>query len=184
MDTEHARDTRQSRIASAFGLEGDAWLRHANPWSVYTRIPIPCALALAVWSRDWIGWWSLLPIALVVVWTVVNPSAFPPPRSLDHWASKAVLGETIWTKRASVPIPRTHQRAPIVLTVISTLGLPVLVWGLVVLDFWMVLTGLAVQMAGKTWFLDRMVWLYEDMQRQPGGQAVPQTTERGESSVP
>src|SRR5215210_5198997 len=85
---------------------------HANPWSVYTRIPITCALALAVWSRDWIGWWSVLPIALVAAWTAVNPRAFPPPRSLDHWASKAVFGETLWTNRLSAPIPRGHRRAP------------------------------------------------------------------------
>jgi hypothetical protein len=178
-------DTKHSRIARTFGLRGDAWMRHANPWSVYTRIPIPCALALAVWSRDWISWWSLLPIGLVAAWTVVNPTAFRPPRSLDHWASKAVLGETLWTNRNAVPIPIGHRRAPKVLAAISALGVPPLVWGLVVLDLWMVLTGLAVQTAGKRWFLDRMVWLYEDMQREPGGQALgteQRATTRGNSS--
>jgi hypothetical protein len=178
-------DTKHSRVARAFGLEGEAWLRHANPWSVYTRIPIPCALALAVWSRAWIGWWSILPIALVAAWMVVNPKAFPPPKSLDHWASKAVFGETFWTNRSSVPIPKGHRRAPNVLAAISALGLPVLVWGLVVLDVWMVLTGLAVQTAGKTWFLDRMVWLYEDMQREPRNHSVGngQQAKRGTSSA-
>jgi hypothetical protein len=29
----------EQRMATAFGLEGEAWLRHANPWSVDTRIP-------------------------------------------------------------------------------------------------------------------------------------------------
>ena len=178
-------DTKHSRIASAFGVEGEAWLRHANPWSVYTRIPIPAALALAVWSRDWIGWWSLLPIALVAVWTVVNPTAFPPPRSLDHWASKAVLGERLWTSRSSVPIPTGQRRAPNVLAAISALGVPVLVWGLVDLNVWMVLTGLAVQTMGKAWFMDRMVWLYDDMQREPGGHldGKEQQAPRGDSSA-
>ena len=178
-------DIKHSRIASAFGLEGEAWVRHANPWSVYTRIPIVAALVLAVWSRDWIGWWSLLPIALVAAWTVVNPTAFPLPRSLDHWASKAVLGERCWTNRSSVPIPAGHRRAPHVLAAISALGVPVLVWGLVVLDVWMVLTGLAVQTIGKTWFLDRMVWLYDDMQRQPGGRldGKEQHATKGDSSA-
>ena len=156
------------RIARAFGLEGDAWLRHANPWSVYTRIPIPAALTLAVWSRGWIGWWSLVPITLVCLWTLLNPRAFPPPRSLDHWASKAVFGETFWSKRKSVPVPRGHRRAPNVLGALSALGVPALVWGLVVLDAWMAATGLAIQMAGKMWLLDRMVWLYEDMTRLSG----------------
>ena len=155
--------TTENRMARAFGLRGDAWLRHANPWSVYTRIPIPAALTAAVWSRTWIGWWSLVPIVLVCLWTAVNPRAFPPPRSLDHWASKAVLGETLWSARKTVPVPRAHRRAPLLLLALNSLGLPIVVWGLVVLDFWMVATGLAIHMAGKNWFLDRMVWLYDDV---------------------
>ena len=39
------------KTAKAFRLTDEAWLRHANPWSVYTRILIPPAFALAVWSR-------------------------------------------------------------------------------------------------------------------------------------
>jgi hypothetical protein len=155
----------KDRVARLFGLEGEAWLRHANPWSVYTRIPIPPVLALAVWSRDWIGWWSLVPIGAVLVWTAINPRVFPPPRSLDHWASKAVLGETVWTRRGTVPLPRAHRVAPLVLSGISAVGVPVLVWGLVVLDLWMVVAGLTLQMAGKNWLLDRMVWLYDDVSR-------------------
>ena len=79
----------QNRVTKAFGLTGaDAWRRHANPWSVYTRIPVPLLLTAAVWSRAWIGWWSLLPVAAVVVWTMVNPRVFPPPQSIDTWASR------------------------------------------------------------------------------------------------
>jgi hypothetical protein len=40
--------TMDARMARAFGLEGDAWQRHANPWSVNTRIPIPPLLAAAI----------------------------------------------------------------------------------------------------------------------------------------
>jgi hypothetical protein len=84
--------TEQAMI-KAFGLTDEGWQRHANPWSVYTRIPIPALLALAIWSRKWIGRRSLLPIVAVCVWTAVNPRAFPPPRSADRWASQAVLRE-------------------------------------------------------------------------------------------
>jgi hypothetical protein len=42
-------------VARAFGLELDAWQRHANPWSVYTRIPIPPLLVAATWSLTRIG---------------------------------------------------------------------------------------------------------------------------------
>ena len=79
----------ETKLASVFGLRGeDAWRRHANPWSVYTRIPIPVLLVAAIWSRAWIGWWSLVPVGLVLIWTLVNPRVFPAPRSLDSWASR------------------------------------------------------------------------------------------------
>ena len=34
----------EDSVKKAFGLEGEVWLRHANPWSVYTRMPIPALL--------------------------------------------------------------------------------------------------------------------------------------------
>jgi hypothetical protein len=52
------------------------------------------------------------------------------------------------------------------LTGINTAGMAVLVRGLIILDPWMTATGLAVHMAGKNWFLDRMVWHYEDATRE------------------
>jgi hypothetical protein len=58
---------------------------------------------------------------------------------------------------------RRHDRSPLV--GLNTLGLPIVGWGLVVSNAWMVVAGLAVHMAGKNWFLDRMVWIYEDMSR-------------------
>ena len=152
-----------ARIAKAFGLEGDAWRRHANPLSVYTRIPIPPLLVAAIWSRTRIGWRSLVPVGLLCAWTAINPRAFPPPRSLDHWASRAVLGEICWARRKEVPVPARHRIAPNVLGAVSALGVPSIVRGLVARNGWMVLFGLAVQMAGKIWFLDRMALLYDDL---------------------
>lgn len=156
--------TMESRMASAFGLTGDAWRRHANPWSVYTRIPIPAMLVAAIWTYTWIGWWSLVPVAIVCVWAGINPRFFSPPASMDHWASKAVLGETYWAQRKEHPVPPRHRTAPHVLTAINTIGLPFIAWGLVELNLWLTLFGLAVHMAGKNWFLDRMALLYDDMQ--------------------
>jgi hypothetical protein len=152
-----------TKVAKAFGLEGDAWQRHANPWSVYTRIPIPSLLAAAIWSRSRIGWWSLVPVGAVCAWTAVNPRAFAPPRSLDHWASKGVLGETRWAERKEVPVPPRHRVAPNVLAAVSALGVPFIVRGLVVRNGWMVLFGLAVETTGKVWFIDRMALLYDDV---------------------
>ncbi len=156
--------TEQAMI-KAFGLTDEGWRRHANPWSVYTRIPIPALLALAIWSRKWIGRRSVVPIVAVCVWTAVNPRAFPPPRSVDRWASQSVLGERLWTASRKQGTPTRRALAPIVLTGINTAGMAVLVRGLIILDPWMTATGLAVHMAGKNWFLDRMVWHYEDATR-------------------
>ncbi|TQM43314.1 DUF6653 family protein [Pseudonocardia cypriaca] len=155
--------TIEDRMAKAFGLEGDAWERHAHPWSVYSRIPIPALLTAAIWTRRWIGWRSLVPVAGVCVWTVINPRVFPRPRTFDAWASKAVLGERVWANRKEVPVPERHRVAPHVLIGVNALGVPFVARGLVVLDPWLVLFGLAVHMSGKTWFMDRMAMLYDDV---------------------
>ena len=49
------------------GMDDRAWARHANLWSVWTRIltPLPM-LALSIWSRAWIGAWCVVPIALTI----------------------------------------------------------------------------------------------------------------------
>lgn len=155
--------TINDRMGKAFGLDPAGWTRHANPWSVYTRIPVPALFAAAVWTREWLGWWSLVPVAAVCVWTAVNPKAFPPPANLSAWASRSVLGETFWNDRKATPVPTRHRVAPWVLTGINTAGLPLIVWSLIADDFWILATGLVLQSAGKLWFLDRMVWLNDDM---------------------
>jgi hypothetical protein len=154
----------ERRVAAAFGLQDEeTWRRHANPWSVYTRIPGPALLAAAVWSRGRLGRWCLVPVGAVCLWLAVNTRVFPPPRSLDHWASRAVLGETYWTNRRTTPVPARHRIAPHVLIAMNALGVPFVVRGLVVRNGWQVLFGLAVHMAGKNWFIDRMALLYDDM---------------------
>ncbi|WP_204263561.1 DUF6653 family protein [Geodermatophilus normandii] len=45
---------------------------------------------------------------------------------------------------------------------VSALGMPFLARGLVVRNGWMVLFGLAVETAGKVWFIDRMAILHDD----------------------
>jgi hypothetical protein len=80
------------------------WQRHANPWSVWTRFAAIPAFMLAVWSRVWLGWWSLIPIGGVVIWLYVNVLVFPPITTPRSWASKGIYGEKLWlSKRAEVP---------------------------------------------------------------------------------
>jgi hypothetical protein len=144
------------------GMNDQIWERHANPWSVYTRIPCLMLLALALWSRVWFGWFCLLPTTLILGWIWLNPRAFPPPRSTRNWASEATLGERIWLRRKWQPIPQEHARAARILTLLAMSGIPLLVWGVWKLTPWPALFGLFVIYTGKLWFLDRMVWLYRD----------------------
>jgi hypothetical protein len=50
-----------------------------------------------------------------------------------------------------------------VLKVITAIGFLLAIWGLAVLHAWLALLGTVVTILGKTWFLDRMVWLYQDL---------------------
>ena len=148
-----------------FGLEGDRWMRHANPVSVWTRFAVLPLLALAVWSREWIGWWSLAAVALALVFMMVNPMLFPPPRSTRNWTSKGVLGERIWTERGKVELPAQFRGSGVTYATyaIQVAGLAVLVYGLVQLELLAVVSGLLIMQTAKAWFIDRMVLLFEDM---------------------
>jgi hypothetical protein len=159
--------TIEARIARAHRMDDAAWARHANPWSVWTRVPILPLLALAVWGRDWIGWWALLPVLLLLGWTWVNPRIFPPPRSLESWGSRAVLGERLWLARDEVPVPVRHRRVPQLLNALSAAGGLLLLYGLGWLVPWAALAGLSVALLAKMWFLDRMTWLVADMDGDP-----------------
>ncbi|MBY8977669.1 hypothetical protein KHP62_17785 [Rhodobacteraceae bacterium NNCM2] len=143
-------------------MDDAAWQRHASPWSVYSRFIILPLFALAVWSRVWLGWWCLFPVALVALWTWVNPRLFAAPARLDSWASQAVMGERIFLNRKADPVPEHHRRMAVILTWASTIGVAVLAYGLWSLDLWAVISGLFGAMMPKIWFCDRMVWLYRE----------------------
>ncbi len=155
--------TIERTVAKAFALDDAAWRRHANPWSVALRNTVLPVLVLAFTSRLWLGWWAVVPVALALLWTWLNPRIFREPASFDHWASKAVFGERIWLNRDAVPVPARHRTVPNILSVISGVGMLFVLWGLLVFDLWPILFGIALVYCGKLWFLDRMVWLWEEM---------------------
>jgi hypothetical protein len=163
--TRRSKGTSERRVASLFGLKGDSWMRHANPWSVWTRFAVLPLLILAVWSRTWIGWWSVAAVVLVLVFMVVNPMLFHEPRSTRNWASKGVFGEHIWSDRDTVELPGQFvtSKVPAVTTAIQVAGVALLAYGLVELGLLPVLAGLVIAQTAKAWYLDRMVLLYEDM---------------------
>lgn len=148
------------------GMDDATWDRHANPWSVDTRFAILPGLAAAIWARTWIGWGCLLPVCALLVFAWVNPRLFPPPARRDGWAAHGTFGERVFLNRHAVPIPAHHRRWGNGLTAAAMLGVVPLGWGLWALDPGWTLLGLTLAMGAKTWFVDRMVWLYRDMAAQ------------------
>jgi len=97
--------TFEKAIANLFKMSDDVWARHANPWSVWTRYSTMPLLAISIWSRSWIGWWSLILVAASLIWVYVNPRIFNKPSTTDSWTSKSVLGERVWLNRKNIPVP-------------------------------------------------------------------------------
>lgn len=155
--------TLEKKIGKFFGLNDDEWLKHANPISVWTRFIILPFLVVSIWSRIWIAWYALIPIAAILFWTYINPKFFKEPKSTNNWGSKAVLGEKIWANRDEIKIPRNHKVIITILTLLQVVGSLFLFVGLYELLFCPTLVGIIIIYLAKMWFLDRMVWIFEDM---------------------
>lgn len=151
------------RAERLMGMTDAVWARHASPWSVYTRFTMLPLFALAVWARTWVGGWSWALVALVLVWVWLNPRVFPVPRYTDTWAAKGTFGERVFLNRKTIPIPDHHLRWGLGLGCLSALGLPPFAYGLWAFDLWATLLGMVLIVLPKVWFVDRMVWLYDDM---------------------
>ena len=119
-----------SKIAGAFRMTDDAWKRHANPWSVWTRFAAIPLMILAIWSRVWLGWWCLVPIAVVIVWLWLNPRVFAPVETPTSWAAKGIYGEKLWLKERD-RVPPDHLKVLRLLVPIGAAGFVLLVYGLV-----------------------------------------------------
>lgn len=143
------------------------WLRYCHPCSVWTRLGTPPMAVLSFWSRKWIGWWCLAPGLFTLLWTIFNPVFLKKPRSTRNWASKTVLGERLFMNRDRIKIPAAHN-LPLhaILLILSSTGLMLMGWSVVFYSVWGVVLGAALAYLGRSWFLDRMVWLYEDMKKE------------------
>lgn len=145
-----------------FRMTDEVWERHANPWSVWTRYLSVPLMTLAIWSRVWIGQWAWLPVLLSVFWIWLNPRVFSKPSTTESWAAKAVLGERLWLQRNEEIVDIWHRGAISVANTVAAIGVILLTVGLFRLDAYHVCYGVILTLIGKTWFLDRMVWLYQD----------------------
>lgn len=152
------------RIANSFSKSEEVWRRHANPWSVYTRFAAIPAMILAVWSRIWIHWWALVPVALVIVWLLLNPFAFPPVSTPRSWASKGIYGERLWLLDKS-QVPQGHRVILRCLVVLGFVGLLLVGWGLFTLLVWPTVFGATLVVLAQLWRIDRMGFLFEELER-------------------
>ena len=159
--------TLESKIANVFRLTDENWMRHANPWSVWTRYSVLPLIILAFWSRVWIGWLSAVPVVISLAWMFFNPLLFSKVKSTNNWASKSVLGERIWMNRDKIQVPPRHKTMPKILNGVSSIGMLLAIWSIVTLSVWPAVAGVALAYLGKSWYLDRMVWLFEDMKGLP-----------------
>ncbi|WP_370177053.1 DUF6653 family protein [Alteriqipengyuania sp.] len=151
----------ENRLAALFGLDDSGWERHANPWSgwsrLFTGLPL---IVLAIWSRAWIGWWSILPILLTIIWLWINPLLFPPPGDDRAWMSRGVFGERLWSRRKELALPEGSTIWPIVANAVTGLFTLALIYGLVVLDVTATLLGAVGTAAAKLAFMHLMARLY------------------------
>ncbi len=161
------KDTLESKIAKKFKLDDKTWMKHANPWSVYTRTSALPLLVIAIWSRIWFGWWSVILVALALFWIWINPRIFPEAKTTNNWASRGVFGERVWMNRNNIPIPEHHRIMPTILNGVQGFGLFFLIYGLWYFHFWSTLVGLILTIESKLWYVDRMVCIYEDMKDYP-----------------
>ena len=147
----------------SMSMSDEVWERHANPWSVYSRFTTLPLISFSFWSREWIGVYSIAVIALAFFWVWLNPRLFSVPNKTDNWASMGTFGERIYLNRKNLSIPKRHIVTCRTLQVLSVMGLPLFVYGLYTLNFWILVLGNLWLIVFKAWFVDRMVWLYLDM---------------------
>ncbi|MEE4383354.1 MAG: DUF6653 family protein [Pseudomonadales bacterium] len=141
-----------------------AWARHAHPLSVWSRIVLGLPLlAVAGYSRAWIGSWSWCALAVVLAFLWINPRMTPPARSMTTWGALATRGERLWLARREQPLPSQHRTVPTLLVGLSLCGAATLVLGVVLLDPLVTLTGTITTWLAKLWYCDRMVWLARDV---------------------
>ena len=164
-----------ARFVKSAGMTDEAWLRHANSWSVYTRFAAIPAGILAIWSRTWLGWWALIPVALVIIWLWLNPHVFPAVKEPRSWAAKGIYGEKLWLNEPD-SVPPGCRSVLRWLIIPAVAGILLLVWGLVQLDLWPTIFGATLVTLTQLWRIDRFGRVYEE--RQGADADAPHTTSR------
>ncbi|KID55417.1 hypothetical protein JF50_21470 [Pseudoalteromonas luteoviolacea] len=155
----------ESLAAKYFSMSEDVWQRHANPWSVWTRYTCLPLLIACIWWRDIFGVWFWPVLVALIVWICINPRCFKKPAQTDSWASKSVLGERILIyQRERVAVH--HFKTLDVISALLCVFTAMCVAGLFFHEAISTCCGAIGVILAKTWFLDRMVWIYQEASRQ------------------
>ena len=151
----------------SMSMDEEVWKRHASPLSVWTRVitGIPVTFA-ATWSIQSLGYLSAVPIGVAILWLWLNPRLFPPPKSTDNWASKVTFGERIWLGHSKDSIPSHHKNWVLFLSISAGVGFATGLVGAYLNLLLPTLLGGTISWFSKMWFCDRMVWIYQDMQKE------------------
>lgn len=153
-------------ISAAMGMDSDKWLRHANKWSVWSRLAAVPLFPLAIWARSWIGWpGTVISLVGIALWLWLNVRLFAPATSDQSWEARAILGEKMWLDRKVHTIPAEHLRFIARLNIGSALMLLPTAFGAIVFDFWAASLGACGLVVGQLWALDRYSWIYADLTR-------------------
>ncbi|TDD34934.1 DUF6653 family protein [Saccharopolyspora elongata] len=152
------------KVAKRLQMDDESWRRHANPWSVWTRFAAIPFIIGSIWSREWIGWWALVPLALTGVWLWLNVKVFAPIEQPASWAAKGIYGERLWLQEKSL-VSREHRAIQRLLIVVGLAGFALTAWGLFVLEIWPTVFGAVLTVLGQLWRIDRFGLLYDELKR-------------------
>jgi len=142
-------------------MKQKTWERHANPLSGFTRIISYPLVFLPLWFlSDFLAdpypyWYVAVGGIIVIVWFAINPRLFKKPKDYSHYLSRGVLGEKLWTedrKKDSISLILTLTMAPFFFVSIYSCYMQL---------FWETMFFAAVPFLIKLWFIDRMVFLYD-----------------------
>jgi hypothetical protein len=62
-------------------------------------------------------------------------------------------------------VPAHHRRAFRLIALPGFAGVVLLAWGLVALDAWPAVVGVALVVLAQLWRIDRLVWMYDELHR-------------------
>lgn len=145
----------------AFGLDDAAWKKHANAWSVWTRMLGVVPILVPIYFRETLGWWALVPIALGVGWMWANPHVFSAVDEPRSWAEMGIYGEKMYAADQSLAA-EAHRPALRWLIALAAVGAVLLVWGLVLIEAWPSIFGLTLIVLSQLWQIDRFVAIYAE----------------------